>query len=73
MVKSEKPKTSKPTWSMKILPIILVVTFSVCIVVCVIDGLGIAQVNNIDKFWEAFFIILALYVGLIGGGNINQQ
>lgn len=67
--KRKKPKVYKPRWFHLLIVAVLLVVFLICIAVCLIDGFGIYHINNIEKFWEVFLMMLLFFSGYIIGTN----
>jgi len=70
--KKKKPKSAKPNVFSKIITIVVLIAFILCIAICVLDSFGIFSIKNIGYFWEGFFVCISFFSGYLIGDNANK-
>ena len=70
--KPKKPIFYKPRGFPKLVAYVVFAVLIICVIVCVVDGVGLYNINNIEKFWEVFIMLIMFFVGYLTGTNITK-
>lgn len=70
--KPKKPIFYKPRGLPKLVAYVVLAVLIICVIVCVVDSIGLYHITNIEKFWEVFIMLIMFFVGYLTGTNVTK-